>query len=92
MHGYALGALGTDGPQTYYFDEVSVYGDAEPPALAVNFAQQNTFIEEGTTGDVGVKLNRPMGPDDPAEVSIDFATERSQRRSRARTSRPRRGR
>ena len=64
-------------PQTYYFDEVSVYGVAEPPALAVNFSQQNTFIEEGTTGDVGVKLNRPMGPDDPAQVSIDFATERS---------------
>ena len=77
MHGYALGTLGTGGPQTYYFDEVSVYGVAEPPALAVNFAQQNTFIEEGTTGDVAVKLNRPMGPDDPAEVSIDYATERS---------------
>ncbi len=77
MHGYALGTLGTGGPQIFYFDEVSVYGIAEPPALAVNFSQQNTFIDEGTTGDVGVKLNRPMGPDDPAQVSIDFATERS---------------
>jgi beta-glucanase (GH16 family) len=77
MHGYALGTLGTGGPRTFYFDEVSVYGVAEPPALAVNFSQQNTFIEEGTTGDVAVKLNRPMGPDDPAQVSIDFATERS---------------
>jgi beta-glucanase (GH16 family) len=77
MHGYAIGTLGTGGPQTYYFDEVSLYGVAEPPALAVNFAQQVTFIEEGTTGDVVVKLNRPMGPDDPAEVSIDYATERS---------------
>ena len=35
MHGYALGTLGTGGPQTFYFDEVSVYGVAEPPALAV---------------------------------------------------------
>ena len=77
MHGYALGTLGTSGPRTYYFDEVSVYGIAEPPALAVNFSKQNTFIDEGTTGEVGVKLNRPMGPDDPAQVSIDFATERS---------------
>ncbi len=77
MHGYALGALNTGGPQTYYFDDVSVYGVAAPPALAVNFSTQNTFIEEGTTGDVGVKLNRPMGPDDPAQLSIDFATERS---------------
>ncbi len=77
MHGYALGTLGTGGPQTFYFDQVAVYGIAEPPALAVNFSMQNTFIEEGTTGDVAVKLNRPMGPEDPAQVSIDFATERA---------------
>ncbi len=77
MHGYAIGALGTGGPQTYYFDDVSLYGVAEPPALAVNFATQNTFIDEGTTGVVAVKLNRPMGPNDPAQVSIDYATERS---------------
>ena len=77
VHGYAIGTLGTGGPQTYYFDEVALYGVAEPPAVAVQFAQQNTFIAEGTTGNVGVKLNRPLGPDDPAQVSIDFATERS---------------
>ena len=77
MHGYALGTLGTGGPKIFYFDEVGVYGVAEPPALAVNFSKQNTFIEEGTTGDIGVKLNRPLGPDDPAQVSINFATERS---------------
>jgi beta-glucanase (GH16 family) len=77
MHGYALGTLNTDGPRTYYVDEVSVYGVGEPPALAVNFSRQNTFIEEGTTGQVGVRLNRAMGPDDPAQLSIDYATERS---------------
>ncbi len=77
MHGYALGTLNTGGPKAYYFDNVSLYGVAEPPAPAINFSQQNTFIEEGTTGDVGVKLNRALGPDDPDQVSIDFATERS---------------
>jgi beta-glucanase (GH16 family) len=75
MHGYAFGALGTGGPQTFYFDEVSLYGVAEPPALAAQFSLNNTFIPEGTTGDVAVKLNRPMGPDDPAQVSIDYASE-----------------
>ncbi len=74
MHGYALGTLGTNGPKAYYVDDVSLYGVAEPPALAVNFSTTLTQIEEGTTGNVGVKLNRPMGPDDPAEVSIDYAT------------------
>ncbi|MFW2380681.1 MAG: carbohydrate binding domain-containing protein, partial [Acidimicrobiales bacterium] len=77
MHGYAIGALNTGGPRTYFADNVSLYGEAEPPAPAVNFSMQNTFIEEGTTGDVGVKLNRPLGPNDPGQVSIDFATERS---------------
>ncbi|MCP4305376.1 MAG: family 16 glycosylhydrolase [bacterium] len=75
MHGYAFGALGTGGPQTFYFDEVAVYGVGEPPALAAQFALNNNFIPEGTTGDVAVKLTRPMGPDDPAQVSIDYTTE-----------------
>ncbi|MFK8022911.1 MAG: carbohydrate binding domain-containing protein [Ilumatobacter sp.] len=75
MHGYAIGALGTNGPQTFYFDQLAVYGEAEPPALAAQFSINNTFIPEGTTGEVAVKLNRPMGPDDPAQVSIDFQTE-----------------
>lgn len=77
MWGYAIGALGTNGAQEFYVDQVTVYGVAEPPALAAQFSVNNTFVEEGTIGQVGVKLNRPMGPDDPAEVSIDYATERS---------------
>jgi beta-glucanase (GH16 family) len=77
MHGYAIGTLDTGGPRTYYVDNVALYGIGEPPALAVNFAQAITPIEEGTTGDVRVKLNRALGPDDPTQVSIDFATERS---------------
>jgi len=75
VHGWALGTLGTGGPRTYYMDEVSLYGIAEPPALAVSFALIDTPIEEGTTGDVTVKLNRPFGSEDPAQVSVDFATD-----------------
>ena len=41
---------------------------AEPPAPAVNFAQQNTFIEEGTTGEVEGQAQPALGPDDPAQV------------------------
>jgi beta-glucanase (GH16 family) len=77
MHGWALGTLDTGGPLTYHVDQVSLYGIGELPAPTVQFATQNTFIPEGTTGDIAVKLNRPLGPDDPAQVSIDFATERS---------------
>ena len=77
VHGWAFGTLGTGGARTYYIDDVELYGVAEPPALAVQLARQNTIVAEGDTAQVAVKLNRPMGPDDPAEVSIDFATERS---------------
>ena len=88
MHGYALGTLGTGGSaKTFYFDEVSVYGVAEPPALAVNFSQQNTFIEEGTTGDVGVKLNRQWVPTTrPRSASTSPPSVPT--RSRSRSSRP----
>jgi beta-glucanase (GH16 family) len=77
MHGYAIGALGTGGARTYYVDQVSLYGIAEPPPIAVNLSKQNTFVEEGETAQVGVKLNRPLGPNDPAQVSIGYTTERS---------------
>jgi beta-glucanase (GH16 family) len=77
MHGYAVGTLNSGGPRTYFIDDVILYGVAEPPSVAVQFSQQNTFIDEGTTEQIGVKLNRPLGPDDPAQVSIDFGTERS---------------
>lgn len=75
MHGWAFGTLGTDGPRTYYIDEVRLYGEAEPPAVSVGFASTNTTVEEGATAAVGVRLNRPLGPDDPAEVTIDYRTE-----------------
>jgi beta-glucanase (GH16 family) len=77
VHGWAFGTLGTGGPRTFYLDNVALYGVGEAPPVAVQLAQTITLIEEGTTGDVVVRLNRPLGPDDPAEVSIDYATERS---------------
>ena len=52
MHGYALGTLGTGGPQTYYFDEVSVYGVAEPPAVGP-FRSALVAINLAAVGHVG---------------------------------------
>ena len=77
VHGWALGTLGTGGPRTFYVDEVSVYGEAGLPPVTVNFTQQNTFVDEGETAEVAVRLNRPLGPDDPDTVTVDYATERS---------------
>ncbi|MDH3295615.1 MAG: hypothetical protein OER95_14950, partial [Acidimicrobiia bacterium] len=77
VHGWAFGTLGTGGPVAFYLDAAALYGTGETPPVAVQLAQSITLIEEGTTGDVFVRLNRPLGPDDPAQVSIDYATERS---------------
>ncbi len=75
MHGWTFGTLGTGGPRVYYIDNVALYGTVELVPLAVNFVRQITDIDEGATGNVAVKLNRPMGSDDPAQVSVDYATE-----------------
>lgn len=76
VHGWALGMLDTGGNEvTYYVDDATLYGVAEIPELAVTFAETEYEIEEGNTGDIAVKLNRPMNSDDPAQVSVDFYTE-----------------
>ncbi len=75
VYGWALGTLNTPGEITYYIDDVQLYGEAEVPELAVTFVQGNTFIEEGTIGQIPVKLNRPMNSDDPAQVTVDYFTE-----------------
>jgi beta-glucanase (GH16 family) len=77
IHGWAFGTLDTPAPISLYLDDVALYGVGDTPPISVQFARAITSIEEGTTGEVGVRLNRPLGDDDPAEVSIDFATERS---------------
>ena len=75
VHGWAFGTLNTGGPTNYFVDDVALYGVAQVPELAVSFSVNNFEVEEGTTGNIVVKLNRPMGEDDPAQVSVDYATE-----------------
>jgi beta-glucanase (GH16 family) len=75
VHGWALGTLSTPGEVTYYVDDAMLYGVAEIPALSVFFSAGGYAIEEGTTGTITVKLNRPMNSDDPAQVSVDYSTE-----------------
>jgi beta-glucanase (GH16 family) len=75
VHGWALGMTNTPGAVTYHVDDAELYGIAEIPELAVTFAAANYDIDEGATGDIAVKLNRPMNSEDPAQVSVDFLTE-----------------
>ena len=75
VHGWAVGTLNTGGEVTYYLDDATLYGVADIPDLAVTFAAASYNIEEGSTGAVTVKLNRPMNSDDPAQVSVDYFTD-----------------
>ncbi|MEZ4709847.1 MAG: family 16 glycosylhydrolase [Caldilineaceae bacterium] len=75
VHGWAFGTLDTGGPITFYIDDVSLYGVAQTPDLEVSFAVDRFDITEGATGAITVKLNRPMNADDPAQVTVDYATE-----------------
>ncbi|MEM8860258.1 MAG: carbohydrate binding domain-containing protein [Chloroflexota bacterium] len=75
VHGYAIGTLDTPGELSLYFDDIELYGEAVIPDLAVTFTSGRYDIEEGTTGEISVKLNRAMNSEDPAQVSIDFLTE-----------------
>ena len=74
MHGWALGALNTPGEVTWYVDGVSLYGRAGSIPLATQWSENVFSIEEGETGQIRVRLNRPMVEgDDP--VTVDYSTE-----------------
>jgi beta-glucanase (GH16 family) len=75
VHGWAFGTLGTGGSRIFYLDQVSLFGVAELPELAVGFTAGNYDVDEGDTGSITVKLNRAMVADDPAQVSVDYAIE-----------------
>ncbi len=78
VHGWAFGVFNAGQAFTNYLDDISLYGVAEVPELAVGFAANSFDIAEGTTGEALVRLNRPMNDDDPSEVTVVFSSCRSQ--------------
>jgi beta-glucanase (GH16 family) len=70
VHGWALGAITTPSPQTYYVDDASLYGTAPPRPLAVGFSTINYPVTEGGTATVTAKLSKPSS--DP--VTVQYQT------------------
>jgi len=66
VYGWAFGTITTPAPQTYYLDQVTLYGTAPERPLLINFASSNTNVKEGRSGDVIVKLSKPA--EDPVTV------------------------
>jgi beta-glucanase (GH16 family) len=66
VHGWALGAITTPSPQTYYVDDASVYGTAPIRPLTVGFSTINYAVTEGGLATVTAKLSKPSS--DPVTV------------------------
>jgi len=73
VHGWAFGVFNAGQAFTNYIDDVALYGNADVPELTVGFTGNNFDIDEGATGQITVSLSRPMGDDDPAQVTVDYA-------------------
>jgi beta-glucanase (GH16 family) len=73
VHGWALGAVGTGGPRRYFVDQVTLFGAAEEPPLTVAFSSGSYGVGEGGSANATVRLSRPLGDDDPQEVTVGYA-------------------
>src|SRR6185436_8474172 len=73
----AFGAITTSSPQTYYIDNVTLYGTAPIRPLTVGFSTINFAVNEGATATVTAKLSKPSS--DP--VTVNHATKPSPARA-----------
>ncbi len=69
VHGWAFGTLTTATPQTFYLDDVRLYGTAPERPLTVSFALNTSSVTEGRTARVVVKLSKPAS--EPVTVEYE---------------------
>lgn len=60
VYGWALGSLTTASPQTYYMDNVAVYGIAPVRPATFSFTANEFNATEGQLGRVNVKLSKAL--------------------------------
>ena len=70
VYGWALGTITTPAPQTYYVDNVQVYGVAPIKPLTVGFNSIDYKFTEGTTATITAKLSKPSS----SPVTVDYKT------------------
>jgi len=70
VHGWALGAVTTPSPQTYYVDNVTLYGVAPVRPLTVGFTAIEYGVNEGSPATITAKLSKPSSN----PVSVHYAT------------------
>jgi beta-glucanase (GH16 family) len=74
VHGWALGAITTPAPQTYYVDDVELYGVAPVVPLTVQFTTSSYTVTEGGVATVTAKLSRPSSDLVTVEYRTTFGT------------------
>ncbi|NJC96337.1 MAG: glycosyl hydrolase family protein, partial [Anaerolineae bacterium] len=70
VHGWALGTVTTPAPQTYYVDNVQVYGVAPFKPLTVGFNAIDYKFTEGAAAILTAKLSKPVSE----TVTVQYAT------------------
>ena len=70
VYGWALGAITTPAPQTYYVDNAMVYGVAPIKPLTVGFTATDYRVMEGATATITAKLSKPS----PDPVTVNYTT------------------
>ncbi|MGE5156110.1 MAG: family 16 glycosylhydrolase, partial [Betaproteobacteria bacterium] len=70
VHGWALGAITTPSPQSYYVDDASLYGVAPERPLTVAFSSLSYPVTEGASATVTAKLSKPSSE----PVTVDYAS------------------
>ena len=70
VHGWALGTITTPAPQSYYVDNVTLYGTAPIVPLTVRFGAGSYSVVEGNVATATAKLSKPSS--DP--VTVEYRT------------------
>jgi beta-glucanase (GH16 family) len=70
VYGWAFGALTTNGTQTYYLDQLTLYGTAPVRPLTVGFTKNSYDVTEGHIARVTVKLSKASA----SRVTVDYVT------------------
>jgi beta-glucanase (GH16 family) len=78
MHGYAFGVLRTTGTQSFYYDDVLLYGEAAPIPLQVSFDRAGYEVTEGDDAITTVRLTRVAETD----VTVDWSAFSTSARTR----------
>lgn len=74
VHGWGFGTLATAGTQTFYIDDVSLYGVAPEPPLEARFGTLTTTVTEGGTAVVPIRLSKPAETDVTIHVQSTYGT------------------